>query len=155
MCLSDPSACCDVLAGAPWVLAVLSAFFLLLLLSVAGICFVRLRVLPNPPEMCLPKALVSDDPPPTSTLCVAIAKPGLPAFARVQHLLSSNSCITKTILVPRCLPSRLNHCPPRRRYWWRALASHGSQQRMGSQAVEPLVFSILCHNPLAGRALAS
>lgn len=96
MCLSDPSACCDVLAGAPWVLAVLSAFFLLLLLSVAGICFVRLRVLPNPPEMCLPKALVSDDPPPTSTLCVAIAKPGLPAFARVQHLLSSNSCITKT-----------------------------------------------------------
>lgn len=155
MCLSDPSACCDVRPGFPWVPAVLSAFFLLLPLSVAGMCFVQLHVFPSSQEMCLPKALVSDDPPPTSTLCIAIAKPGFPAFARVQHLLSSNSHSTKPILVLRCLPYRLNHSPPRRRYWWRALASHGSQQRMGSQAVEPLVFSIVCHNPLAGRALAS
>ncbi|XP_014111898.1 PREDICTED: interleukin-22 receptor subunit alpha-1-like, partial [Pseudopodoces humilis] len=44
-------------AGFPWVLAVLSAFFLLLLLSVAGLCFIQLHVFPSPPEMCLPKAL--------------------------------------------------------------------------------------------------
>ncbi|XP_058704201.1 uncharacterized protein LOC131583776 isoform X2 [Poecile atricapillus] len=44
-------------AGFPWVLAVLSAFFLLLLLSVAGLCFIQLHVFPSPPEMSLPKAL--------------------------------------------------------------------------------------------------
>lgn len=75
MCLSDPSACCDVLAGFPWLPAALSAFFLLLLLSVAGFCIMWLHIFPNSPQTCLPKALVSDNPPPASTLCVAIAKP--------------------------------------------------------------------------------
>ncbi|XP_066058509.1 uncharacterized protein [Chamaea fasciata] len=44
-------------AGFPWVPAVLSAFFLLLLLSVAGLCFMQLHVFPSPPETHLPKAL--------------------------------------------------------------------------------------------------
>ncbi|KAM4886325.1 uncharacterized protein FYW23_011490 isoform 1-T1 [Sylvia borin] len=121
-------------AGFPWVPAMLSASFLLLLLSVAGLCFMQLHVFPSPPETHLPKALVSDDLPPASILCVAIAKPGFPAFAGAQHLLSSNSHTTKPILVPRCLPCCLNYCPPRRSYWWRASASHGSQERTGSQA---------------------
>lgn len=85
MCLSDPSACCDLLAGFQWVLAVLSAFFLLLLLSVAGFCFMQLHVFPNPLETHLPRALVSDDLPPASTLRVAIAKPGFPSFAGAHH----------------------------------------------------------------------
>lgn len=111
MCLSDSSACCDLPAGFPWVLAMLSAIFLLLLLSVAGLCFIQLHVFPSPLEMRLPKALVSEDPPPASALCVAIAEPGFPAYAEAQHLLSSNSYTTKPISVPRCLPCCLNHCP--------------------------------------------
>lgn len=111
MCLSDSSACCDLLAGFPWVLAMLSAIFLLLLLSVAGLCFIQLHVFPSPLETHLPKALVSEDPPPASALCVAIAEPGFPAYTEAQHLLSSNSHTTKPISVPRCLPCCLNHCP--------------------------------------------
>lgn len=69
MCLTDPSPCCDLLAGFPWVITMLSAFFLLLLFSVAGLCFIQLQVFPNPPETRFPEALVSDDPPPASALC--------------------------------------------------------------------------------------
>ncbi|XP_056347015.1 basic salivary proline-rich protein 2-like isoform X2 [Oenanthe melanoleuca] len=44
-------------AGFPWLPATLSAASLLLLLSVAGLCFVRLQLLAEPPETRLPKAL--------------------------------------------------------------------------------------------------
>ncbi|XP_066189903.1 interleukin-22 receptor subunit alpha-1-like isoform X2 [Sylvia atricapilla] len=44
-------------AGFPWVPAMLGASFLLLLLSVAGLCFMQLHVFPSPPETRLPKAL--------------------------------------------------------------------------------------------------
>lgn len=117
--MSDFSACCDLLAGFPWFLAVLlpAAAFFLLLLSVAILCFMKWCVFPNPPETRLPQALVSDDLPPASILCAAIAKPGFPAFAGAQHLLSSNSHTTKPILVPRCLPCCLNYYPPRRSCW--------------------------------------
>ncbi|XP_039940054.1 uncharacterized protein LOC120762085 isoform X2 [Hirundo rustica] len=58
-------------AGFPWVLAVLSVFFLLLLLSVAGLCFMQLHAFPNPLEMHLPKALALQN----SNLSVAIQVP--------------------------------------------------------------------------------
>ncbi|XP_032928552.1 interferon gamma receptor 1-like isoform X3 [Catharus ustulatus] len=48
-------------AGFPWVIAMLSAFFLLLLLSVAGLCFMQLQVFPNPPETRLPEALALEN----------------------------------------------------------------------------------------------
>lgn len=54
-----PSACCDLLAGFPWVLlAVLSGVFLLP--SVAGLYFIQLHIFPSPSEMRLPKTLVSE-----------------------------------------------------------------------------------------------
>ncbi|XP_041896221.1 interferon lambda receptor 1-like isoform X2 [Corvus kubaryi] len=60
-------------AGFPWVLAMPSAFFLLLLLSVAGLYFIQLHVLPSPPETRLPKALALQN----SELSVAIQVPPL------------------------------------------------------------------------------
>ncbi|XP_071425704.1 uncharacterized protein [Pithys albifrons albifrons] len=53
-CLVTPTG----LAGFPWVLAVLSAFFVLVLLSVAGFCFVQLHIFLKPSETRLPKTLV-------------------------------------------------------------------------------------------------
>ncbi|XP_057230984.1 uncharacterized protein LOC130578711 [Malurus melanocephalus] len=58
-------------AGFPWVLAMLSAFFLLLLLSVAGLCFIQLHVFPSPPETCLPKALALQSSEPNVALWVS------------------------------------------------------------------------------------
>ncbi|KAM7043328.1 uncharacterized protein M8220_007317 isoform 1-T2 [Acridotheres tristis] len=52
-CLLTPAAP----AGFPWVIAMLSVFFPLLLLSVAGLCFMMLQLFPNPPETRLPRAL--------------------------------------------------------------------------------------------------
>ncbi|XP_068871907.1 interferon lambda receptor 1-like isoform X2 [Aphelocoma coerulescens] len=60
-------------AGFPWDLAMLSAFFLLLLLSVAGLCFIQLHVFPSPLETRLPKALALQN----SELSVAIQVPPL------------------------------------------------------------------------------
>ncbi|XP_023782648.1 interleukin-22 receptor subunit alpha-2-like [Cyanistes caeruleus] len=74
-------------AGFPWVLAVLSAFFLLLLLSVAGLCFIQLHVFPSPPEMCLPKALVSDRSPPawSRARVPCIFRGSAPPFLQLSH----------------------------------------------------------------------
>ncbi|KAL9837079.1 interleukin-22 receptor subunit alpha-1-like isoform 3-T4 [Geothlypis trichas] len=102
-CLVTPAAP----SGAPWVLAVLSAFFLLLLLSVAGICFVRLRVLPNPPEMCLPKALALQN----TKLSVAMQVPPLqleedPLALLLQTVLPSHepsTAVQASATVPRLL----------------------------------------------------
>ncbi|XP_030128592.2 uncharacterized protein [Taeniopygia guttata] len=52
-CLLTPAAP----SGFPWLPAALSAFFLLLLLSVAGFCIMWLHIFPNSPQTCLPKAL--------------------------------------------------------------------------------------------------
>ncbi|XP_068061125.1 uncharacterized protein [Anomalospiza imberbis] len=53
-CLVTPAAP----SGFPWLAAVLSAsFLLLLLLSAVGFCVMWLHVFPNPPETCLPTAL--------------------------------------------------------------------------------------------------
>ncbi|XP_062359042.1 interleukin-22 receptor subunit alpha-2-like isoform X2 [Cinclus cinclus] len=60
-------------AGFPWVVAMLSAFFLLLLLSEAGLCFMQLHIFPSPPETRLPKALALQN----SELSMAMQVPPL------------------------------------------------------------------------------
>nr|XP_054497365.1 uncharacterized protein LOC129125769 isoform X2 [Agelaius phoeniceus] len=102
-CLVTPAAP----SGFPWVLAVLSAFFLLLPLSVAGICFMLLHVFPNPPEMCLPKALTLQN----SKLSVAMQVPPLqleedPLALLLQTVLPSHgpsTAVQASAMVPRLL----------------------------------------------------
>ncbi|XP_050166783.1 uncharacterized protein LOC126637495 [Myiozetetes cayanensis] len=77
-------------AGFPWILAVLSAFFVLLLLSVAGICFVQLHVFLKPSKKHLPKTLALLN----NELSVAIRVPPLeleeePLALLLQTVLSS------------------------------------------------------------------
>ncbi|XP_037978966.1 interferon gamma receptor 1-like [Motacilla alba alba] len=94
-------------SGFPWVLAVLSAFFLLLLLSVAGICFMQLHVLPSPPETCLPRALALQN----SGLSVAMQAPPLqleedPLALLLQTVLPSHGPAT-AVQAPATVPQLL------------------------------------------------
>ncbi|XP_064283435.1 uncharacterized protein LOC135304687 isoform X2 [Passer domesticus] len=94
-------------SGFPWVLAVLSAFFLLLLLSVAGICLMQLYVFPSPSEMCLPKALALQN----SELSVAMQVPPLqpeeePLALLLQTVLPSHrpsTAVQASATVPQLL----------------------------------------------------
>ncbi|RLW02586.1 hypothetical protein DV515_00007029 [Chloebia gouldiae] len=107
MCLSDRSACCDVLAGFPWLPVVLSTFVLLLLLSVVGFCFMWLHVFPNSPETCLPKALALQN----SELSVTMQLPPLqleedPLAQLLQTALPSHgppAAVQASATVPRLL----------------------------------------------------
>ncbi|XP_063026273.1 interleukin-22 receptor subunit alpha-2-like [Melospiza melodia melodia] len=102
-CLVTPAAP----SGFPWVPAVLSAFFLLLPLSVAGMCFVQLHVFPNPQEMCLPKALALQN----GELNVAMQVPPLqleedPLALLLQTVLPSHgpsTAVQASATVPRLL----------------------------------------------------
>ncbi|XP_074407519.1 uncharacterized protein LOC102061346 isoform X1 [Zonotrichia albicollis] len=102
-CLVTPAAP----SGFPWVSAVLSAFFLLLPLSVAGMCFVQLHVFPSPQEMCLPKALALQN----SELNVAMQVPPLqleedPLALLLQTVLPSHgpsTAVQASATVPRLL----------------------------------------------------
>ncbi|XP_032558312.1 uncharacterized protein LOC116794081 isoform X2 [Chiroxiphia lanceolata] len=76
--------------GFPWLPAVLSAFFVLLLLSVAGFCFIQLHIFLKPSEMHLPQTLALLN----NELSVAIRMPSLeleeePLALLLQTVLSS------------------------------------------------------------------
>ncbi|XP_063273006.1 uncharacterized protein LOC134560688 isoform X2 [Prinia subflava] len=94
-------------AGFPWVPAVLSAAFLLLLLSVAGFCLMQLHVFAISPATRLPKALALQN----SELSVAIQVPPLlleedPLALLLQTVLPSHGPSTAgqaSAMVPQLL----------------------------------------------------
>lgn len=128
-----PSAYCDLLAGFSWVLvAVLSGVFLLL--SVAGLCFVQFYVFPSPPEMHLPKALVSEQPSSSLLPTRVAAETWSPVFTGDAAPSSLCSCTGAQVTPPQSSPLYPQALLRGRTFWWDASVSHGPCRRRLSRA---------------------